>query len=152
MEIGRDTPSTREGNGHGTPSISSGNGRGKVRLLTRQSLDGRTRARKQFDAIARGIAQDMGGEDQLSTIQRYLVEAFAGAAVHVNSLNAQLVLGEDVDLTEHSQAITTMVRIASRLPIGRVPKPVPSIEEHLRYLRDHPTPLPQEPDDSDGGT
>ena len=40
--------------------------KGKMRLLTREHLDGRTRARKQFDAIAAGIAKDLGGEDQLS--------------------------------------------------------------------------------------
>ena len=34
----------------------------KARILTRASIDGRTRARKQFDAIAEGIAQDLGGE------------------------------------------------------------------------------------------
>ena len=30
-------------------------GKGKVRLLTRQSLDGRTKARKQFDAVVTGM-------------------------------------------------------------------------------------------------
>jgi hypothetical protein len=52
-----------------TPSIVGGNGRGKVRLLTREDLDGRTKARRQFDAIAEGIAADLGGSDQLSTVQ-----------------------------------------------------------------------------------
>jgi hypothetical protein len=45
--------------------IVAGNGRGKVRLLTRDALDNRTRAARQFDAIAEGIAQDLGGEDGL---------------------------------------------------------------------------------------
>ena len=52
--------------------IPSGNGQGKTRLLTRNNLDKRTRARKQFDAIAEGIAEDLGGEDRLSTVQRHL--------------------------------------------------------------------------------
>src|SRR5262245_60796207 len=51
----------------------------KPQLLTRDQLDKRSNAAKQFDAIADGIAQDLGGEDQLSTVQRHLVEAFAGA-------------------------------------------------------------------------
>jgi hypothetical protein len=68
------------------PMIASGNGQGKTRLLTRDNLDKRTKASKQFDAIAEGIAQDLGGEDRLSTVQRHLVEAFAGAAVHVHDL------------------------------------------------------------------
>ena len=115
-------------------TIASGNGQGKVRLLTRNALDGRTKARKQFDAIARGIAVDRGGEDQLSTVQRHLVEAFAGAAVHMHDLNARLLLGESIDIVAHSQAISTMVRIASRIGIERVPKDV--TPDPLEYARE----------------
>jgi hypothetical protein len=116
-------------------TIASGNGQGKTRLLTRSALDGRTKARKQFDAIARGIAVDLGGEDQLSTIQRHLVEAFAGAAVHVHDLNARLLLGEQVDIVAHSQAISTMVRIASRIGTQRVARDItpPSVQEYLAH-------------------
>ena len=53
--------------------MPTGNGRGKVRLLTRQSLDGRTKARKRFDAVVEGIASDLGGEAHLTTVQRHLV-------------------------------------------------------------------------------
>lgn len=117
-----------------TVTMPNGNGRGKVRLLTRQSLDGRTRARKQFDSIASATAADMGGEAQLSTIQKHLIEAFAGCAVHVSDLNARLLLGEKVDLAQHAQAVTTLVRVASRLPIGRVARQIPSMAEYLRTL------------------
>jgi hypothetical protein len=104
----------------------------KVRLLTRKSLDGRTRARKQFDSIANGIAADMGGEDYLSTVQRHLIEAFAGAAVHVHDLNARLLKGEPVDVLKHSQAISSMVRIAARIGINRVARDVtPTLQDYL---------------------
>jgi hypothetical protein len=104
----------------------------KARLLTREHLDGRTTAAKQFDAIANGIAEDLGGDDRLSTVQKHLVEAFAGAAVHVNALNARLLLGQQVDIVEHSQAISTMVRIASRIGLNRVAKSItPSLSEYL---------------------
>jgi hypothetical protein len=115
-------------------TIASGNGRGKTRLLTRGNLDGRTKARKQFDSIAKGIAQDLGGEDRLSTIQRHLVEAFAGAAVHVHDLNARLLLGEEVDIVAHSQAISTMVRIASRVGVRRVARDI--TPDPLAYARE----------------
>jgi hypothetical protein len=105
----------------------------KARLLTRENLDGRTKARKQFDAIASGIASDLGGEDRLSTVQKHLVEAFAGAAIHVNDLNARLLLGEAVDIVEHSQAISTLVRIASRIGISRMATDVtPTLSDILR--------------------
>ena len=115
------------------PTIASGNGQGKVRLLTRNALDGRTKARKQFDSIAKGIALDLGGEAHLSTVQKHLVEAFAGAAVHVHDLNARLLLGEEVDTLAHSQAISTMVRIASRIGTQRVARDIsPTLDDILR--------------------
>jgi hypothetical protein len=107
---------------------------GKIRVLTRVALDGRTRARKIFDAIAHGVAQDLGGENQLSTVQLHLVEAFAGIAITCNSINAKLLLGEEVDLMQHFQAVSSLCRIASRIGINRIAK---NIEPDLAtYLRD----------------
>jgi hypothetical protein len=126
-----------------TPTMPNGNGRGKVRLLTRKSLDGRTRARKQFDSIASAIALDMGGEAQLSTIQRHLIEAFAGCAVNLHHMNACLLLGQEVDVANHAQACSSLVRIASRLPLGRIAKQVPSMQEYLASLP------PQQPTHAD---
>jgi hypothetical protein len=117
------------------PGIGAANGRGKVRLLTRGALDGRTAAAKQFDAIAEGIAADLGGADHLTTVQQNLVEAFAGAAIHVHDMNARLLLGQDIDILEHSQAISTMVRIAARIGTERVSRDVTS--DPLDYARGH---------------
>jgi hypothetical protein len=107
--------------------MRTGNGRGKVRLLTRQSLDGRTKARKQFDTIAGGIAADLGGEDRLSTVQRHLVEAFAGCAVVLQAINARILLGEEVDITDQASAASTLVRLAQRIGINRVPRDVTTL-------------------------
>jgi hypothetical protein len=103
--------------------IPAGNGKamkGKVRLLSRQQLDGRTKAAKVFDSIRANIAADLGGHDRLTTVQGQLIEAFAGIAVHVNSLNARLLLGEEVNINAHATACSTLVRIASRIGLGRV--------------------------------
>jgi hypothetical protein len=109
---------------------------GKTRLLTRAQLDKRTSAAQQFDAIARAIAQDLGGEGNLSTVQKHLVEAFAGCAVHVGHINALLALGKEIDIVEHSQAISTMVRVASRIGINRVAKNVtPSVKDYIASLQ-----------------
>jgi hypothetical protein len=100
-----------------TPQVSvSSNGRrrGKLRLIHRDQIDQRTKAVQQFDAIATGIAEDLGGHDRLSTVQKHLVEAFAGVALAVNDLNARLLLGEEIDIVEQSQAVSTLVRVAQR--------------------------------------
>jgi hypothetical protein len=113
-----------------TLTMRAGNGRGKIRLLTRQSLDGRTKARKQFDAIAEGIAEDLGGSARLSTVQRHLVEAFAGCAIILQAINARILLGEAVDVADQSSAASTLVRIAMRLGVDRVPRDVtPSLDD-----------------------
>jgi hypothetical protein len=117
------------------PTMRAGNGRGKIRLLTRQSLDGRTKARKQFDAIAEGVAADLGGEDRLSTVQRHLVEAFAGCAIVLQAINARILLGEPIDISDQSSAASTLVRIASRIGIDRVARDItPSLSEYLASL------------------
>ncbi len=119
-----------------TPSISTGNGKGKVRVLTRAELDGRTMAARKFDAIASGIAADLGGRDQLTTVQRALVEAFAGIAIMVDAANARLLLGEDINPMEHVQAVSTLVRVASRIGTVRVAR---DVTDPLQYGASYPS-------------
>jgi hypothetical protein len=111
-------------------TFNAGNGR-KLRLLTRDAIDGRSKAARLFDDIATGIASDLGGEDRLSTVEKHLIEAYAGIAVHVHSANARLLLGQPVDLAEHSQAASTLCRLASRIGTKRIPKDVPSLESYI---------------------
>jgi hypothetical protein len=115
------------------PSLASGNGKGKVRLLTRAALDGRTRPAKEFDGIVANIINDLGGDP--STIQLILAEAFAGSAVTVRDLNTRLKLGEKIDIAEQSQALTTLVRVASRLPSGRVARDITPLLSDI--MREH---------------
>ena len=113
-------------NGHDAPVIPTGNGRGKVRLLSRQALDGRTKARKDFDSVHRRIINDISGGDasRVSTIQSYYAEALAMLGVYLDDFNARRMLGQEIDLLQLCQTITTFVRVASRLPNHRVPRDV----------------------------
>jgi hypothetical protein len=124
------------------PAVRKHRASRKLHFLTRESLDGRTRTRKIFDAIARGIAADLQ-EDQLSTIQKHLIEAFAGAAVRVHDINARLLKGQEPDVLAHSQAISSMVRIASRLPVGR------ALRDVTPLLRDYIANYPATTQDED---
>jgi hypothetical protein len=48
-------------------------------------------------------------------------------------LNALLLLGKPVNLMEHSTAISTMVRIAARIGVERIPKNInPTLGDYLR--------------------
>jgi hypothetical protein len=98
--------------------------RTRPQLLSREQLDGRTNAAKVFDRLVTDIEADMGGHDQLSTIEVALVEAFAGAAVTLNNLNTRLALGQEIDLSQHAQAVSAMVRVAAKLGLQRRAKDI----------------------------
>jgi hypothetical protein len=46
----------------------------------------------------------------LSTVEKHLIENFAGIAVVINDINARLLLGEEVDLLELCTLSTSAVR------------------------------------------
>lgn len=105
----------------------------KPQLLTRDRLDGRRNAVQAFDKHAREIQNDLGGYDQLSAIELALVEAFVGASLTMQTLNAKIMLGEDVDLGLHALVAGAMVRIASRLGLQRRTRDVtPSLSDLLK--------------------
>jgi hypothetical protein len=81
--------------------------------------DGRTAAALLFDELIGGIQKDLGGADLLSTIERGLVEGFAGAFVILRRLNARLASGEAIDPAEHAQTVSEMVRVATRVGTAR---------------------------------
>ena len=103
----------------------------RPQLLTRNLLDGRTNAAKIFDRLVTDIESDLGGHGQLSTIEVALIEAFAGAAVTLNNLNTRLALGQEIDLSQHAQAVSAMVRVATRLGLQRRAKTVLTLREQL---------------------
>jgi hypothetical protein len=105
----------------------------RPRPLSRASLDGRTAAAKLFDKLAADIATDLGGRDQLSTIEVCLIEGFAGAYVGLANINTKLALGQAIDLGEMSGAISSLVRVAQRLGTSkRIRDITPSLSDYLK--------------------
>ena len=108
----------------------------RPQLLTRRELDGRTNAAKYFDQLVADIENDLSGRDQLSTIERALVEAFAGASVSLQNLNTKLALGQEIDLSQLAQTVGAMVRVASRLGLPRRSRLVstPSVADYVDHI------------------
>ena len=105
----------------------------RPQLLTRQSLDQRTNAFKIFTKIVSDIETDLGGADRLSTIEHALIEGFAGAALTLHNLNCRLALGLAIDLGQHAQAVSAMVRVASRLGVSRRARTIePTLSDIMR--------------------
>ena len=53
----------------------------RPKLLNIKGLDRRTAARKAFDALVAEIEHDLGGREQLSAIEKSLIQAYAGSAI-----------------------------------------------------------------------
>jgi hypothetical protein len=105
----------------------------KPRPLTREALDSRTAAAKMWDSLAASIIADAGGESEISTVQRTLIDAFCGVAIRLNDLNTKGLLGQPVDLSELSLVASTLTRLASRIGVARVPRDIgPTLGELLR--------------------
>ena len=81
--------------------------------------------------MVEGIASDLGGEAHLTTVQRHLVEAFAGCAVVVHDINARLLLGQPIDVSEAAQAVSSLVRLAQRIGVGRRMLDVTDLTDHI---------------------
>jgi hypothetical protein len=93
-------------------------------------LDRRLNSVQQFDQLVADIKADLAGD--LTAIEARLVEAFAGGAVVLDSLNARVLLGQEVSLAEFAGIASTMVRVASRLGLQRRTRDV-TLPDPLRY-------------------
>jgi hypothetical protein len=108
--------------------------RGKGRLINRASLDGRTAVAQAFDSLVASIHTDLGGRDQISSIEATLVESFAGATVVLDHINAKILTGAEIDsalVAMHAAAISAQVRCAAKLGTMRRAKPVNNMENFL---------------------
>jgi hypothetical protein len=96
-------------------------------------VDGRSVPYRRFREIVSAAAVDQGGIDQLSATRAQLVRRFAAASVLAEQLEVKIARGEEIDITTHATLSSTLVRLASRIGIDRVPKDVsPSLSDILR--------------------
>ena len=122
-----DTPKRHPANGKQVKT------RTRPQLLTRAELDGRTNAAKIWDQLIIDIERDLGGHDQLSTIECGLIEGYVGARLIMMNLNSRLIRGEQIDFNQHATAVSEMVRVASRLGLSRRARDIsPTLSDMLR--------------------
>jgi hypothetical protein len=117
----------------------SGNGRyqGEFMLITRQQLDGRTRAAHLYDLARDEIIKDLGGEDQLNGVQRQLVDAFVGASLVVQDMSTRAMFGEAIDVERLSNAMSTLLRLSRKLGVSDAVKKnmVPRADEYVAKVQ-----------------
>jgi hypothetical protein len=96
-------------------------------------VDGRSLIGRRYYDIQTAILIDQGGADQVSETRLQLVRRFSAAAVMAELLEAKLANGEEIDIQQHALLSSTMVRVAQRIGIDRIPKDVEasSLDEYL---------------------
>jgi hypothetical protein len=95
-------------------------------------IDGRSVIARRYRDIVSAILVDQGGEQHCSESRLQLIRRFAAAAVLAEQMEARLANGEQIDIAEHAQLASTLVRIANRIGIDRRAKNVtPSLRDYL---------------------
>jgi hypothetical protein len=95
-------------------------------------VDGRSIIARRYRDIIAAIEIDQGGADHMSEARAQLIRRFAAAAVLAEQMEARLANGEQIDIAEHATLSSTLVRLAQRIGINRVPKDItPSLSEYL---------------------
>jgi hypothetical protein len=86
--------------------------------------------RRYADLIAGHVA-DLGGADLLSESQVSLIKRASALECELEAMEGRLSLGEAVDLDEFGRATNTLRRTLESLGLGRVPRAVKSLSEHI---------------------
>jgi hypothetical protein len=97
-------------------------------------IDGRSVVARRYRDIASAILADQGGADRCSESRTQLVRRFAAAAVLAEQLEGRLANGEQIDIAQHATLSSTLVRLAQRIGIDRVPRDV--TPDPLAYARE----------------
>lgn len=95
-------------------------------------VDGRSIVARRYHDLVAALVTDAGGAGRVGEVKAQLIRRFAALAVQAEAMEAQLALGQPIDLGEHALISSTLVRLASRLGIERRAR---DITPHLRdYL------------------
>jgi hypothetical protein len=104
--------------------------KGRMRLVTLDALDGRTRAARRAHELIEAIETDLGGGDRLSEGSRQLVQRAAVLGTFIESCEAQWLSGETVELADYLAAINSQRRVLATIGLQRRAKDVsPSLGE-----------------------
>jgi hypothetical protein len=95
------------------------------------NIDGRSRMARRYRDIAAALVADAGGIERCSEARLQLIRRFAALSVQAEQLESRLANGEEIDLAAHAHISSTLVRLVSRLGIGRQAKAIPSLSDYL---------------------
>jgi hypothetical protein len=104
-------------------------------------VDGRSALARRFKDIASQILVDQGGADQCSESRLQLIRRFSAAACLAEQMEAALVRGEQIDITEHALLCSTLTRLAQRIGVERRARDItPSLADIMREHEEQAAP------------
>ena len=105
------------------------------------ALDGRSSAARRFRDLVGAYIADMGGLDLCSEVKLGLLRRLAACTVRAEMLEAELLNGGQVSVSELCALASTAVRLSSRLGLERCQKTVgPTLAEYLESLQNKAEP------------
>jgi hypothetical protein len=105
---------------------------GKTRLISMSDLDRRTKAAQVALETREAIISDLGGADQLSTLERLAAEHAALSAAVTQDAYARWLQGQEVSLPEIATIQNVFLRIAGALGFSRRARDVtPDLSSYL---------------------
>jgi len=113
----------------GSRSPEERKSRGRSRLTNGNGpvlpdVDGRSLIARRYRDIAAAILVDQGGADHCSESRKQLIRRFAAAAVLAEQMESRLARGEQIDIAEHATLSSTLVKLAQRIGIDRLPQDI----------------------------
>jgi len=135
-------------------SVARRHKHGRSRLTNHRdllpALDGRSSAARRFRDLVGAYIADMGGLDLCSEVKLTILRRLAAVVVRAEMLEAGLMTGEPVSVSELCSLASTAVRLSSRLGLERVPKDAgPTLTEYLAQFREPVDDSEQEADHND---
>ncbi len=99
-------------------------------------LDGRTHAAKISREISAAIANDLGGPESLTEVQRQLIRRLSIMCVLCRQMEDSAALGEELDVGCYTTLTNALRRIAVDIGLKRVPKDMGNLNDYLRTVAD----------------
>ena len=97
-----------------------------------EGVDGRCGVARRYAEVAGAIAADLGGESELTELQRHLIRSVSGMVVLRERLDAKALNGESVNTATYCRLANATRRVAATLGLQRVAKELtPSLTEYL---------------------
>lgn len=100
---------------------------GKIFL---QGVDGRSLIGRRYRDIANAIEADQG--DDIAEVRKHLIRRFAACACMAEEIEAAVAMGEKYDTDEHAKLVSSLVRLANKIGLDRIPRDVsPTLDGYL---------------------